>query len=95
MRHGFECSTASAEGWAALTNGELIQAAVDSGFEGIITKDIRFHLDGLVVLKKHPMFAIVIVALPQAKKAIYLKAMEERLLTTKLVPVLGKVIVWP
>ena len=95
VKHGFDCSTAAAKGWSALTNGELIQVAVDGGFEGIIAKDIRFHLDGQVVLKKHPKFAIVIVALPQAKKGIYLSAMEERLHTTKLIPVLGKVLVWP
>ena len=93
--HGFSCSTAKSKGWSALTNGQLIEAAVKNGFEGIITKDIRLHLDGEVSLRKFPTFAIVIVKLPQLKKRQYLERFSSELAQKKLIPVAGKIIAWP
>ena len=57
-----------------------------AGYDGIITRDVRMHLDAAHVLKDLPKFAIVIVQLAQAKKAVYLAAFEEALRRTPLVP---------
>ena len=90
--HGLVCSTAKSNGWDALTNGQLIEAAVKAGFEGIVTKDIRLHLDGEVSLRKYPTFAIVIVKLQQMKKRQYLERFAVELSQRKFVPVAGKII---
>ena len=61
-----------------------------AGYDGIITRDVRMHLDAAHVLKDLPKFAIVIVQLAQAKKAVYLAAFEEALRRTPLVPQPGQ-----
>lgn len=92
---GFVSSTATSKGWSALTNGQLIAVAAQNGFEGIITKDIRLHLDGEVSLRRFPTFAIVIVRLPQLKKRQYLERFAAELDQKKLLPAAGKIISWP
>jgi len=92
---GFQSTPATLEGWSELSNGRLAKAAMIAGYDGIITRDVRMHLDAAHVLKDLPKFAIVIVQLAQAKKAVYLAAFEEALRRTPLVPQPGQVLLWP
>ena len=39
---GIECDTAGNRGWKALSNGDLVKAAVDAGFRCLLTRDRLF-----------------------------------------------------
>ena len=39
---GVSCDTAANRGWKALSNGELVSAAVAAGFACLLTRDQRF-----------------------------------------------------
>jgi hypothetical protein len=39
---GIVCDTAGNRGWKALSNGNLIKAAVDAGFQCLLTRDRLF-----------------------------------------------------
>ncbi len=48
---GIPCETASSRGWKALTNGELVAAAVVAGFDCIVTRDQSFAESASGVLR--------------------------------------------
>src|SRR4051794_24655948 len=64
---GFDiCSdTAANRGWKALANGDLVKAAVDSGFRCLLTRDQLFGESASRALKLFPDFAVVIISVPQ------------------------------
>ena len=40
---GHEVRTVQTEGWAGIENGELLQAAADSGYDALVTVDAGFE----------------------------------------------------
>ena len=59
------CDTAGKRGWKALSNGELVRAAVDAGFCCLLTRDRLFGESASRALKLFPQFAVVVVNVPQ------------------------------
>ena len=61
---GVSCDTAANRGWKALSNGELVSAAVAAGFTCLLTRDQLFGESAARALKTFPSFAVVVVDLP-------------------------------
>jgi hypothetical protein len=62
---GISCDTAGNRGWRALSNGDLVKAAVDAGFLCMLTRDRLFGESASRALKLFPQFAVVVVNIPQ------------------------------
>src|SRR5947209_8632513 len=68
---GVESDTAANRGWKALSNGQLVAAAVAAGFDCLLTRDQLFAESAAKVLKLHQNFAVVLVTLPQQRWPVY------------------------
>jgi hypothetical protein len=55
------CDTAGKRGWKALSNGELVGAAVGAGVRCLLTRDQVFGESASRALKLFPQFAVVVV----------------------------------
>lgn len=64
---GVESRTAESLGWKQLSNGQLVAAAVASGFTCLLTRDRLFGESASRTLKQQPEFAIVVIELKQQK----------------------------
>jgi hypothetical protein len=62
---GIECDTAGNRGWKALSNGNLVKAAVDAGFRRLLTRDRLFGEICFPGAQAFPHFAVVVVNIPQ------------------------------
>ena len=92
---GVECSTAQGLGWKALSNGELVSAAVEAGFTCLLTRDRLFAESASRALKKFPQFAVVLLSLPQKKQAAFARTFRATWAIERIVPMVGQTIVWP
>ena len=66
-QRGFAYDSAANRGWKALSNGQLVAAAVASGFDCLLTRDRLFSESASRVLRSQPTFAVVLVNLPQQR----------------------------
>ena len=64
---GITCETAAHRGWKALSNGQLVAAAVASGFDCLLTRDRLFGESAARALRLHPTLSVVLVNLPQQR----------------------------
>jgi len=62
---GIICDTAGNRGWKALSNGNLVKAAMECGFQCLLTRDRLFGESASRALKSFPQFAVVVVNIPQ------------------------------
>jgi hypothetical protein len=62
---GISCDTAGNRGWKALSNGDLVTAAVAAGFVCLLTRDRLFGESAARALRAFPQFAVVVVNVPQ------------------------------
>jgi hypothetical protein len=92
---GISCDTAGNRGWSALSNGSLVQAAVEAGFVCLLTRDRLFGESATRALQRHPAFAVVIVNLPQRRWPEYQAAFLEAWAASPISPVKGHLIEWP
>ena len=92
---GVDCDTAANRGWKALSNGDLVGAAVSAGFTCLLTRDQRFGESAARALKAYPDFAVVVVNLPQFPRG---KHQEDFLAAWRggsIEPIAGSLIHWP
>jgi len=68
---GVIADTAANRGWKALSNGELVAAAVMAGFDCVLTRDQLFAESAARALKLYQNFAVVLVTLPQQRWPVY------------------------
>jgi hypothetical protein len=92
---GINAETANARGWGTLVNGRLLEAAAESGFECLLTRDRLFGKSVSRNLKRHPTFSIVVVMLPQVRASQFLASFRAAWETAPIAPVPGQVITWP
>ena len=92
---GFSCDTTSSRGWRNLGNGKLAEAASNSGFNVILTRDRLFGESAGKALKRFPHLAIVILQIPQSREITYLKNFEINWNRKPILPVSGQIIEWP
>jgi hypothetical protein len=92
---GIECETAAHRGWKALSNGQLVAAAVASGFDCLLTRDRLFGESASHALQLHPTFAVIQVNLPQQHWSEYRQSFLRAWASSPIVPQPGRLIQWP
>jgi len=78
-----------------LSNGQLVGAAVATGFSCLLTRDRLFGESASRALRSHPDFAVVLVSLPQKKWPIYLEEFQRAWARIPITPLPGELIEWP
>src|SRR5947209_18641880 len=89
------CETAAHRGWKALSNGQLVAAAVANGFDCLLTRDRLFGESAARALQLHPTFAIVLVALPQQHWPAYRQSFLTAWSSSPITPQPGSQVKWP
>jgi hypothetical protein len=89
------CDTAGKRGWKALSNGDLVSAAVDTGFRCLLTRDQLFGESASRALKLFPQFAVVVVNVPQRPWPQYREQFLQLWREHPIEPVAGRLIQWP
>ncbi len=90
-----ECDTAGNRGWKALSNGDLVKAAVNAGFQCLFTRDRLFGESAATALKLFPHFAVVVVNIPQRRWPQYREQFLARWRERPIDPAAGRLIDWP
>jgi hypothetical protein len=89
------CDTAGNRGWGALSNGDLVKAAVEAGFSCLLTRDRLFGESASRALKLFPGFAVVVVNVPQMPWPKYRDAFLAKWREHPIEPVPDVLIEWP
>ena len=92
---GVFCDTAANRGWKALSNGELVSAAVAAGFTCLLTRDQLFGESAARALKTFPSFAVVVVDLPQQRWQAHQEQFVAAWGARSIEPVAGTLVHWP
>jgi len=88
---GIPAETANARGWGTLVNGQLLEAAADSGFDCLLTRDRLFGESVSKNLKRYPTFSIVAVMLPQVRASQFLASFRAAWEGEPIAPAPGRV----
>jgi predicted nuclease of predicted toxin-antitoxin system len=92
---GIQSRTSESLGWKALSNGELVSAAVAAGYSCMLTRDGLFAESAARALRQFPDFAVVVIRLPQQKWPAYGDAFRHAWNTEPIIPSRGQAIRWP
>jgi predicted nuclease of predicted toxin-antitoxin system len=92
---GIEADSAVARGWNKLSNGLLVEAAVDANFAVLLTRDKMFGRSAGSVLKKYPEFCVVRVMLAQTRAPQFVSAFLAECQREPIRPAPGRTIDWP
>ena len=92
---GISCDTAANRGWKALSNGQLVAAALASGFDCLLTRDRLFSESASRALRSQPTFAVVLINLPQQRWPEYRTLFTELWASSPIQPQPGRSIEWP
>lgn len=95
MGFGIKAESSIIRGWRLLSNGDLIEMAVTSGFGIMLTNDVRILKSAGKSLSKYPQFALVLLCLPQVPSKTYLDLFEKAWSNAPILPIAGKAISWP
>jgi|SRR5208283_3545883 hypothetical protein len=90
-----ESDTAGRRGWKALSNGQLVAAAVAAGFDCLLTRDRLFGETASHALRSFPQFAVVVVNLPQQRWQEYRQQFVTAWAEAPIRPVPGRLTDWP
>jgi hypothetical protein len=93
--HGIACDTAANRGWKALSNGQLVAAAMASGFDCLLTRDRLFSESASRALRSYPTFAVVLITLPQQRWPEYCERFLELWTSSPIKPQPGCLVEWP
>jgi Domain of unknown function (DUF5615) len=92
---GVSSATAASHGWKALSNGDLLAAAVSAGFECLLTRDQLFGESPSHAMKSYPQFAVVVITLPQQRWKLYRDSFLAAWTESPIRPIAGRMIHWP
>lgn len=92
---GVEADSAVTRDWDRLSNGALLEAALQANFTTLLTRDRLFGESAAGALSKYPDFSIVGIALPQARASQYLAAFRSAWEAEAITPVPGQMITCP
>ena len=92
---GIGCDTGGNRGWKALSNGELVTAAVAAGFVCLLTRYQLFGQSDARALKLFPHFAVVVVDVPQQPWNRYRGRFAALWMERPISPVAGQLVHWP
>lgn len=92
---GIESYSADDKGWGGMTNGILVEAAVNAGFDCILTRDRLFGESAARALKRFPAFSVVLVTIPQLRGSAFLEQFRRAWERSPVQPLAGQFLVWP
>jgi hypothetical protein len=92
---GIPSDSAESRGWKHLSNGQLVSAAVASGFTCLLTRDQLFAESASRALKQFRQFAVVLIQLDQRKRPEYLELFRAAWMRHAIRPKPGSTVVWP
>jgi hypothetical protein len=92
---GIASETAADRGWKALSNGQLVAAAVASGFDCLLTRDRLLGESASHALRLHSTFAVILVNLPQQCWPEYRQRFLKAWVSSSIVPQPGCLVEWP
>ena len=92
---GVACDTAAGRGWKALSNGDLVKAAVNAGFDCLLTRDRLFGESASRALRQYPQFAVVVVDVPQQPWPQHREHFVTLWRKRPIQPVPGRLVHWP
>ncbi|MBK5293426.1 MAG: DUF5615 family PIN-like protein [Acidobacteriia bacterium] len=92
---GIEAHSAGERGWAGLNNGALVEAAQQSGFQCVLTRDRLFSESATRALKRFPEFCVVLVTIPQLRGPEFLEQFRSAWVNSPIQPVAGQLLRWP
>ncbi len=92
---GITCQTALELNWDMLENGALAAKAIEYKFDGILTRDRRFHKSAATTLKNASQFSIVLLVIDQSDAKTYCIEFEKAWKSSPIVLVPGKLVEWP
>jgi hypothetical protein len=92
---GIESYSADDKGWGGLTNGILVEAAADAGFDCILTRDRLFGESAARALKRFPAFSVVLVTIPQLRGSAFLERFRQSWERGPIRPLAGQFTVGP
>jgi hypothetical protein len=92
---GIASETAAARGWKALSNSQLVAAAVASGFDCLLTRDRLFRESAFHALRLHSTFTVILINLPQQRWPEYRQRFLEAWGLIPITPQPGRLVEWP
>ncbi len=92
---GVKSDTAANRGWKALSNGQLVAAAIKQGFACLLTRDDLFAESAARAFAFTKIFGVVLVNLPQQRWPAYREHFLRAWRVSPIVPQAGVVIHWP
>jgi predicted nuclease of predicted toxin-antitoxin system len=92
---GRQAESAESRGWSDLTNGELVEAAVEADFTCVLTRDRLFSESAARTLRRFPDFAVVLVRLPQLRGSQFVEEFRNAWAKDPIEPLPGSVLVQP
>jgi predicted nuclease of predicted toxin-antitoxin system len=93
--YGIQAQTAEERGWSGLTNGALVEAAVEAEFTCVLTRDRLFSESAARALKRFPQFCVILVTLPQLRGPQFLDAFHSAWEHEPIRPRPGELRRWP
>jgi|SRR6185312_13922972 len=78
-----------------LSNGQLVTAAVEGGFDCLLTRDRLFAESASRALRLHSNFAVILINLPQQRWPEYRQAFLRAWASSPITPQAGCLIEWP
>jgi predicted nuclease of predicted toxin-antitoxin system len=95
LEFGIESQSTVYRGWRDLGNGALAKAAIDNGFQAILTRDKLFGESAAKALNTYPQLSVVILRIPQSKADAYLTSFRQNWQKNPIFLVPGQVVEWP
>lgn len=92
---GIQAQAADARGWKGLTNGTLVEVAVQAGFSCVLTRDRLFSESAARALKRFPLFSVVLVTIPQLRGPEFLEQFRAAWNRNPIRPAAGALLRWP
>jgi len=92
---GIVSHTSADRGWKALSNGQLVAAAVANGFDCLLTRDRLLGESASHALRVHSMFAVILINLPQQRWSEYRQSFLKAWASSPIAPKPGRLIEWP
>src|SRR5260221_6432868 len=95
QEYGIRTESTESRGWKALTNGQLVEAAIQGGFTAVLTRDRLFGEAAARALKQAPQFAVVLIRLPQLRGPEFLDHFRNARKREPIRPEPGRLVSWP
>jgi len=94
-KFGIQAHPAESRSWNGLTNGQLVEAAVQAGFTAVLTRDRLFSESATRALQRFPQFSVILITIPRLRGPQFLEEFDRAWERSPIRPVPGKALSWP